>query len=71
MFYGDTTQNAIYMLCSDGFRHVISDAEIYEKLNPAILFDENNMSINSKQLIELDKSRGETDNISVALVRTF
>ena len=59
------------MLCSDGFRHVISDAEIYEKLNPAILFDENNMSINSKQLIELDKSRGETDNISVALVRTF
>ena len=51
--------------------HVISDAEIYEKLNPAILFDENNMSINSKQLIELDKSRGETDNISVALVRTF
>ncbi len=71
MFYGETRQNAMYMLCSDGFRHVISNEEIFAKLNPSILFDENNMNINAKSLIETDKSRGETDNISVALVRTF
>ncbi len=71
MFYGETRQNVMYMLCSDGFRHVISNEEIFAKFNPAILFDENNMNINAKSLIETDKSRGETDNISVALVRTF
>lgn len=71
MFFGETKQNAMYMLCSDGFRHVITNAEIYEKLNPDILFDENNMNINTRSLIELNKSRGETDNISVALIRTF
>lgn len=71
MFYGQTRQNVMYMLCSDGFRHVITNEEIFEKLNPSILFDENNMSINARSLIETDKSRGETDNISVALVRTF
>ena len=32
MFFGDTRQNAVYMLCCDGFRHEISSDEIYEKL---------------------------------------
>lgn len=71
MIYGETKQNAVYMLCSDGFRHVISSQEIFEKLNPSVLYDENNMGVNSRDLIEINKCRGETDNISVALVRTF
>lgn len=36
-----------------------------------VLFDENMMSRNAAELIELNKSRNEQDNISVALVRTF
>ena len=71
MFFGDTHQNAVYMLCSDGFRHEISEAEIYEKLNPNVLLDENSMNMNSDELIALNKMRKERDNISVALVRTF
>lgn len=71
MFFGETNSNAVYMLCSDGFRHEISVDEIYEKLNPNVLFDENMMNTNSEQLIELNKARKEQDNISVALVRTF
>lgn len=71
MFYGDTHGNAIYMLCSDGFRHEISAEEIHEKLTPNVLFDENTMNLHSRELIELNKIRGERDNISVALVRTF
>ena len=71
MFFGDTHDNAIYMLCSDGFRHEISADEIFEKLNPNVNLDENMMNTHSEELIELNKARKERDNISVALVRTF
>lgn len=71
MFFGDVQQNAIYMLCSDGFRHEITPEEIYAKLQPGVLFDDYTMQQNTISLIELNKQRQERDNISVALVRTF
>ena len=71
VFFGDAKVNAVYMLCSDGFRHEISEDEIFEKLNPNVNFDENMMNTHSQELIELNKARKERDNISVALVRTF
>lgn len=71
IFFGDIAKDAVYMLCSDGFRHEISKEEIFAKLQPGVLFDENAMSQNTTALIELDKQRGERDNISVVLVRTF
>ena len=71
MFFGDTKKNAVYMLCSDGFRHLITDDEIYQKFQPSTLNDTNGMDKNSKELIELNKQRKETDNISVLLVRTY
>ena len=71
MFFGDVNTNAVYMLCSDGFRHEISQSEIFEKLKPDVLLNENAMNENSRNLIELNKARQERDNISVALIRTF
>lgn len=71
MFFGDVQLDAVYMLCSDGFRHEITPEEIFEKLQPGVLFDEYAMYNNSKYLIDLNKQRQERDNISVALVRTF
>lgn len=71
MFFGDVLPNAVYMLCSDGFRHEITPEEIYEKLQPGVLFDDYTMQQNTISLIELNKQRRENDNISVALVRTF
>lgn len=71
MFFGETHGNAVYMLCSDGFRHVISEEEIYEKFRPDVLLDEHMMNTNATDLIELNKVRQERDNITVALVRTF
>jgi len=71
MFFGDVAHNATYMLCSDGFRHEITAEEIYEKLQPGVLFDDYTMQRNSISLIELNKQRQERDNISVSLVRTF
>lgn len=71
MFFGDVAHDAIYMLCSDGFRHEITADEIYEKLQPGVLFDDYTMQQHSISLIELNKQRQERDNISVSLVRTF
>lgn len=70
-FTGASKVNATYMLCSDGFRHVITPAEIYQKFQPNALFDAAMMNRNSIDLIELNKQRNEYDNISVVLVRTF
>lgn len=58
-----------YMLCSDGFRHEISDKEIYESLNPMNFVNKEAMHSNAKYLIELVKQRNEKDNISVILVK--
>lgn len=71
LFFGDVAKDAVYLLCSDGFRHEITEQEIYEKLQPGLLLNDGIMQENSRSLIELNKQRQERDNISVALVRTF
>lgn len=63
------TEKGAYMLCSDGFRHEISETEIYESLNPVNLMNKNAMHSNAKYLIEQVKSRNEKDNISVVLIK--
>lgn len=68
---GPTQQEAVYLLCSDGFRHEISAQEIYENLKPEMLLDEYAMHSHGQELVELNKQRGERDNISLVLVRTF
>lgn len=71
MFFGEANTNAVYLLCCDGFVHEVTSAEIFEKLQPGVLYDETMMKQNSLELIDLIKRRQERDNISVALVRTF
>jgi serine/threonine protein phosphatase PrpC len=71
MFFGEVAHNAIYMLCSDGFRHVITPQEIFDKFQPGALLNDGDMNRNTLELIELNKQRMERDNISVVLVRTF
>lgn len=63
------TEKGAYMLCSDGFRHEITEDEIYESLNPINLMNRDAMHNNVKYLIEQDKQRGERDNISVLLIK--
>ena len=70
-FFGTTIQNATYMLCSDGFRHTITNDEIYQNFAPVALTDVNTMSVRIRNLIEINKQRMEKDNITAALIRTF
>lgn len=71
IFSGQTEKNAVYMLCTDGFRHEISAEEIYRDLQPDVMLNENAMRENMQTLINTVKQRYERDNISVLTVRTF
>ena len=63
-------ERGAYMLCSDGFRHEITEREMYESLNPVNLMNKNAMHSNTRYLINEVKSRQEKDNISVVLIKT-
>lgn len=68
-YVGNMKVNDVFMLCSDGFRHIISEEEIHYYLNPEVLQTEENMMENAKYLVELNKYRQEQDNITVALIK--
>lgn len=70
-FFGDTKKNAGYVLCSDGFRHLISNEEMYSFLSFENNKDKNTMQYHIRQLIEMNKQRMERDNITVALIKTY
>ena len=62
-------EKGAYMLCSDGFRHEITEEEMYQSLNPINLMNKQAMHNNTIYLIEQVKSRKEKDNISVILIK--
>lgn len=68
---GEIVKGAVYMLCSDGFRHMITPEEMLEKIGPSECIDEEKMKYGCMYLTELVKSRRESDNITVALIRTI
>ena len=70
-YMGDVQINQCYMLCCDGFRHVIQPKELFQYLNPAVSTDPNTMQRNLVYLTELNKQRLENDNITAVLIRTY
>ncbi len=70
-WYGEVKQNECYMLCSDGFRHVLSEDEIRLAFAPENNMNEQMMDENIGRAIDTVKQRGETDNISVILLKTL
>ena len=50
---------------------MISEAELFDQLNPNALVSEDVMHDKEVFLVELNKSRRELDNITVALVKTI
>lgn len=70
-YMGDVNINQCYMLCCDGFRHVISPQEMFQYMNPMVCDNARTMQQNIVYLTELNKQRRETDNITVALIRVY
>lgn len=70
-YMGEIKEDAVYMLCSDGFRHEITPSEIQSCFSPSVIQTKEEMEYYAQYLIDLNKSRKERDNITVVLVRTY
>lgn len=70
-FSGEALDGDVFMLCSDGFRHVVTGEEIYENFNSSVLLDEQIMRQKAEYLVDTNKQRMEKDNISVALIKVI
>lgn len=66
---GTLMENDVFLLCSDGFRHLITEEEMYGVVAPKLLTNEKIMKKSLMDLIELNKSRQEKDNITALLVK--
>ncbi|MFR8248610.1 MAG: hypothetical protein ACLVAT_05315 [Lachnospiraceae bacterium] len=63
-FYrGTVFPGSLFLLCSDGFRHEISEQELYMQLQPSVLTTEEMMKERLVYLTELVKSRMEMDTV--------
>ncbi|GFI24352.1 protein phosphatase PrpC [Lachnospiraceae bacterium] len=74
-FYGGDS----FLICSDGFRHLLAEVELYDYCHTALedlpwflakrLENSHIMNRQLKCLIEANKARGERDNISAILIK--
>lgn len=70
-FHGNIKRDAIYMLCSDGFRHEVTEQELLKALSPGRLTDVEKMKASCEEIVHLLKERKERDNITTILIRTY
>ena len=70
-YVGEYQPDSVFMMCSDGFRHVIQPQEFYDRLKPELMATEEKMKEAAVYFTELNKSRREEVNISVALIRAY
>lgn len=68
-FTGEFEAETSFMICSDGFRHLVTPQEILNEFRPRSLVDENDMRRRIRNLIELNKIRMEADNITALLIK--
>ena len=67
---GTVQEETVFLLCTDGFRHEVADQEIFGVMAPTILTSEKVMKKSIVDLIELNKTRQEKDNITALLIKT-
>ena len=67
--HGRTAPGHVFMLCCDGFRHVILPQEFYQAFHPLQMTDEMVMKQRLEQMTRLNIERREDDNISAILVK--
>ena len=68
---GDVQANTVFMLCSDGFYHQITEEELALNLKPETIKNEQQLKNKVVQLVELVKARKEVDNISVVAAKVL
>lgn len=66
---GNLENNEGLLLCSDGFRHMVTEKELLEALQPEKNVEEKHMKETLVWLTECNKQRKETDNISAIYIQ--
>ncbi len=61
----------IFIICSDGFRHMISKDELFEQFNSSFLLTKKYIKEKLFDFVELNKKRNETDNITALLLQCY
>lgn len=69
-FSGTLRPGQLYLLCCDGFRHVIDQEEFCRFFDPAAMKSEAEMKRALPGVVDEIKRRGERDNISAIMIRT-
>ena len=69
--HGQFAPGTLFMLCCDGFRHVIMPGEFYQAFRPDQMTNPDIMKNRIDDLIRLNIQRNEDDNISAILVKTY
>ena len=67
---GQFAPGTVFMLCCDGFRHVILPEEFYQAFRPDLMRSPEIMKSRIADMIRLNIQRNEDDNISAILVKT-
>ena len=69
--HGRTAAGHVFILCCDGFRHVIAPEEFYRAFHPSQMTDETIMKQRLIDMTRLNIERREDDNISAILVKLY
>lgn len=71
LFYrGKALSGEVFLACSDGFRHYLSETDLYNNLYEIIdLDDETKWTDKLKEITEDNKNKGEKDNITSIVLR--
>lgn len=67
---GQYAPGTVFMLCCDGFRHVILPNEFYQAFRPDLMKTPEIMKSRLTDMIRLNIQRNEDDNISAILIKT-
>lgn len=66
---GQIQSNNLFLICSDGFRHVLSAEELLWETNPYGFHSEQAMTDRLHSMVQTVKARKEEDNISAILIK--
>lgn len=68
---GNAISGEIILLCTDGFRHKLTEEELLGKINGSITETEAEIQQALAMLVNENEERGETDNISAIMIKAL
>lgn len=70
LFYrGKANAGEMFLSCSDGFRHFLSEEDIFKAFSPVRNGSEEDWTARLRQITDFDMEQGENDNITAVVVK--